>query len=47
VYSKGFPVQTESDGSVHTVTRIEQKTISASQFEVPAGYTKETVNLPE
>lgn len=44
---KGFPVQTESDGSVHTVTHLEQKTINASQFEVPAGYAKESVNLPE
>lgn len=40
---KGFPMETESNGSVRTVTQIERQTIAPSQFEVPAGYTKENV----
>ena len=38
---RGFPIRTESDGSTRTVTKIEQRSISASEFAVPAGYTKE------
>jgi hypothetical protein len=37
---RGFPIQTESHGSTRTVTKIEQRSINGSEFEVPAGYTK-------
>jgi hypothetical protein len=36
----GYPIQTESHGSIRTVTKLERRTINASEFEVPAGYTK-------
>jgi hypothetical protein len=36
----GFPIQTENRGSIKTVTKIEQRSVSASDFEVPAGYTR-------
>jgi hypothetical protein len=36
----GFPIQTENHGSTRTVTKIEHRSINASEFEVPAGYTK-------
>jgi hypothetical protein len=37
----GFPIVTEM-GTImkSTVTKIEMKTVAASEFEVPAGYTK-------
>ena len=38
---KGFPIQTESHGQVRSVTHLERKSIDASMFEAPAGYTKE------
>lgn len=37
----GFPIQTErEDGWKSTVTKIEQRSTPAVEFEVPAGYTK-------
>ena len=37
----GFPIQTEmSQGITNTVTKVEKRTASASEFEVPAGYKK-------
>ena len=37
----GFPIQTEmSQGITSTVTKVEKRTASASEFEVPAGYKK-------
>jgi len=43
----GFPIQTESYGSVSVATKIERKTIPTSEFEVPAGYTKEKNKMEE
>jgi hypothetical protein len=38
----GFPIRTErGDDYVTTVTTIEQKNVPPSEFEVPAGFTKE------
>jgi hypothetical protein len=38
----GFPIRTErGEDYVTTVTKIEQKNVPASEFEVPAGFTKE------
>jgi hypothetical protein len=37
---EGFPIQTTIGGITTTVTKVEKKTITASEFEVPAGYTK-------
>jgi hypothetical protein len=34
----GFPVRTEMGGSTETVTRVEKRSLSASEFEVPAGF---------
>lgn len=37
----GFPIQTEmSQGITNTVTKVEKRAASASEFEVPAGYKK-------
>jgi hypothetical protein len=39
-------METEA-GSVKTVvTKVEPRAIPASEFEVPAGYTKESTRLP-
>lgn len=37
---RGFPIQTISHGSTRTVTKIEQRSIYSSEFDIPAGYTK-------
>jgi len=37
---EGFPVQTTIAGITTTVTKIEQKAVAASEFEIPAGYKK-------
>lgn len=38
----GFPVRTEmKDGTTMTVTSVEKRSTSASEFEVPSGYKKE------
>jgi GLPGLI family protein len=37
---EGFPVQTTIAGITTTVTKIENKSVAASDFEVPAGYKK-------
>jgi hypothetical protein len=37
---EGFPVQTEIGGMTNTVTKVERRSTPASQFDVPAGYTK-------
>jgi hypothetical protein len=36
----GFPMEMEIMGATTTVTKLEKKVTSASEFEVPAGYTK-------
>lgn len=36
----GVPIQMESHGNIHTVTKIVQQSINPAEFEVPAGYTK-------
>lgn len=44
----GFPIQTEMGGAfTSTVTKIEKKTAPASEFEVPAGYTKTDSKMME
>jgi hypothetical protein len=48
----GFPIQTETnDGWKTVVTRVEQKSTPATDFEVPAGYKKEEMpgmsDMPE
>ena len=42
----GFPIQTESHGSVNTVAKIDRRSVPASEFEVPAGYTKVMNRMP-
>jgi hypothetical protein len=42
----GFPIQTESHGSVTTVKKIDRRSIAASEFEVPEGYTREKNPMP-
>jgi hypothetical protein len=37
----GFPIETDSHGSVKTVSKIDRRAIPASEFEVPSGYTRE------
>ena len=38
---EGFPIETEMGTMMtSTVTKVEMKTVGASEFEVPAGYTK-------
>ncbi len=37
---EGFPVQTTIAGMTTIVTKIEKKTVAASEFEVPTGYKK-------
>lgn len=36
----GFPIQTEMANMTTVVTKVEEKTIPAGEFEVPAGYKK-------
>jgi hypothetical protein len=36
----GFPIQTEIMGITSTVSRIEKKTSSSGEFEVPANFKK-------
>ncbi len=43
----GFPVQTESSGSVNVATKIERKSFPLSEFEVPSGYAKEKNSMQE
>jgi hypothetical protein len=42
----GFPIETDSHGSVKTVAKIDRRSISISEFEVPAGYTREKNRMP-
>ena len=44
---EGFPMATEMGDIKTLVTKVEPRTTAASEFEVPAGYTKENVNLPK
>ncbi len=37
----GFPVQTEETGTTTTVSHVERRAVSNSEFEVPTGYTLE------
>jgi hypothetical protein len=34
----GFPVRTETGGNTETVTKVEKRSLSTSDFEVPSGY---------
>ncbi|HXG01242.1 MAG TPA: DUF4412 domain-containing protein [Bacteroidota bacterium] len=43
----GFPMQTEMSGIVTTVTKLEQRSTPASEFEIPAGYKKVKSKLEE
>ena len=38
---EGFPMETEMDQMKSTVTKVESRTIPASEFEPPSGYKKE------
>lgn len=42
----GFPIETDSHGNVNTVAKIDRRAIPASEFEVPAGYTREKNRMP-
>jgi hypothetical protein len=44
---EGFPMESEIGEIKIAVTKVEPRSISASEFEVPAGYKKESVNLPK
>jgi len=44
---EGFPVQTEIGEMKETVTKIEKRSIPASEFDVPAGYTLEKESVTE
>lgn len=49
---EGFPIQTTIAGFTTTVTKIEKRSVTASEFEVPSGYKKVKpeilmVKLPE
>lgn len=48
-YSKieGFPMETVMGDITTQVTKVESRTTPASEFEVPAGYKKESMNLPK
>ncbi len=37
---EGFPMETEVMQMTATVTKVEKKSVPASEFEIPAGYTK-------
>lgn len=37
---EGFPMETESEGSKTTVTKLERKPTPAGEFEAPAGFMK-------
>ncbi len=43
---QGFPIQTDQQHSSHTVTLVEKRSVSDSEFEVPSGYTKEEMKMP-
>jgi len=44
---EGFPMETEMGNLKVAVTTVEARTTPASEFEVPAGYKKESVNIPK
>ena len=44
---EGFPIQNETQGMKQLVTKLEKRTIPASEFEIPAGYTKVKSELLE
>lgn len=37
---EGFPMQTSFSGMTMTVTKVEKRTVPASEFEIPTGYKK-------
>jgi len=43
----GFPMEIDDGNEKSVVTKVEARTIPASEFEAPAGYTKEKVDLPK
>lgn len=47
-YSKieGFPMETAVGGITTEVTKVESRSTPAIEFEVPAGYKKESMQLP-
>ena len=44
---EGFPMETVMGDITTQVTKIEARTTPVSEFEVPAGYKKESMNLPK
>ncbi len=43
----GMPIKTQAGGITTTVTKIERRSIPASEFEIPAGYTKTRSDFEE
>lgn len=43
----GFPMETDMGEVKTVVTKVESRRTPASEFEVPAGYKKEALNLPK
>lgn len=43
----GFPMQTEAGQTKIQVTKVEARTIPASEFETPAGYKQEKLDFPK
>lgn len=44
---EGFPMETEIGDVKTVVTKVESRSVPATDFEVPAGYNKETSPLPQ
>ncbi len=43
----GFPMETEMNGDRSIVTKIEARNTPATEFDVPAGFTKTEIPLPK
>lgn len=44
---EGFPMETEMGDIKTLVTKVEARTTATSEFDVPAGYKKETLSFPK
>lgn len=44
---EGMPIKTQAGGITTTVTKIERRSVPASEFEIPAGYTKTRSDFDE
>jgi hypothetical protein len=42
----GFPVETDHKGDVSTISHVEKRSVSDSEFEVPEGYSKQEQKMP-